>query len=185
MVKIPPGLRGIIPAKKLVWRRHVPPHQIRRELGDELDRAKRVWMKNALRTGEDSHMHGQWRELKVSISRCPRSAPNQPHRACHSLAATSHLDFYVVDPIILQKVFRCYLYSTVKVLRVLVFFLMPVSGIDVSLSFSKSGPRIRLNIYLKNVHARNMIEITCFGGKPFDPPLETICRRRPGVWWRE
>eukprot|EP00903_Cladosiphon_okamuranus_P013547 g12619.t1 len=39
--------------------------EIRRGLGDELDRAKRVWMKNALRTGEDSHMHGQWRELKA------------------------------------------------------------------------------------------------------------------------
>lgn len=40
--------------------------QIRRGLGDELNRAKRVWMKNALRTGEDSHIHGQWRELKAS-----------------------------------------------------------------------------------------------------------------------
>ncbi|CAM9976483.1 unnamed protein product [Ectocarpus fasciculatus] len=39
--------------------------QIRRGLGDELDRAKRVWVKNALRTGEDSHIHGQWRELKA------------------------------------------------------------------------------------------------------------------------
>lgn len=25
-------------------------------------------MKNALRTGEDSHMHGQWRELKVNVN---------------------------------------------------------------------------------------------------------------------
>ncbi|CAM9976535.1 unnamed protein product, partial [Ectocarpus sp. 12 AP-2014] len=40
--------------------------EIRRGLGDELDRAKRVWVKNALRTGEDSHIHGQWRELKAS-----------------------------------------------------------------------------------------------------------------------
>lgn len=39
--------------------------QIRLELGDELDRAKCQWMTNAIRTGEDGHVRGQWRELKV------------------------------------------------------------------------------------------------------------------------
>lgn len=42
--------------------------QIRADLGDELDRAKRRWMKSAARTGEDNHMHGQWRELKVTAT---------------------------------------------------------------------------------------------------------------------
>lgn len=50
--------------------------QIRRGLGDELDRAKRVWVKHALRTGEDSHIHGQWRELKASsLTIVPHGVP--------------------------------------------------------------------------------------------------------------
>ncbi|CBN76961.1 expressed unknown protein [Ectocarpus siliculosus] len=58
-----PGGRNSIEAVCRLWDRIES--EIRRGLGDELDRAKRVWMKNALRTGEDSHIHGQWRELKA------------------------------------------------------------------------------------------------------------------------
>ncbi|CAM9784215.1 unnamed protein product [Scytosiphon promiscuus] len=74
--------------------------EIRRGLGDELDRAKRVWMKNALRTGEDSHMHGQWRELKAKtrglmarINRLEAQIERQQKRdkAARLLAARSML----------------------------------------------------------------------------------------------
>ncbi|CAN0124656.1 unnamed protein product, partial [Ascophyllum nodosum] len=39
--------------------------EIRRDLSDELDRAKRIWMNDALRTGQDNHLHEQWRKLKA------------------------------------------------------------------------------------------------------------------------
>ncbi|CAN0027127.1 unnamed protein product [Ectocarpus fasciculatus] len=61
--------------------------EIRRGLGDELDRAKRVWVKNALRTGEDSHIHGQWRELKASY---PHTYNDNARCAAH-LAKTRSL----------------------------------------------------------------------------------------------
>ncbi|CAN0019363.1 unnamed protein product, partial [Choristocarpus tenellus] len=39
--------------------------QIREGLAREMDKAKSLWLKVIIQTGEDNRLHREWRELKV------------------------------------------------------------------------------------------------------------------------